>query len=191
MAEQTTNIVFINPDEQVSPAILAGMLNRNVSQIYQWGQTGRLPDVKNGVFSYRQCLDHLVTSLLRMEEAKALKDKARFDGEGLHPLVEEKLKQNIKTERAREADLWQKIAIKRGEYVSFEKKLDLVEGFILSIRDTLLSIANNNPALQGQIDNAMEELYQAGKVLVEEADIDANEFIDTMLAVEVEIEDKE
>ena len=189
MAESPTNITFINPDETIAPAILAGLVGRNVSQIYQWAQNGRLPDIKNGTFSYRQCLDHLVTSLVRMEEAKALKDKARFDGEGLHPLVEEKLKQNIKTERAREADLWQKIAIKRNEFVSFDKKLDLVEGFILSIRDTLLSIANNNPALQGQIDAAMEELYQAGKVLVEEADIDANEFIDTMLAKEVELTD--
>ena len=212
LEEKSTDVIFINPRDKVSPAILASLLNRNVSLVYQWIQTGRMPDIKNGNFSYVECIDHLVSSLLKTEEAKKLKilEDTRIkeeqlekkqatrrsftvgDSDGtdsIHPLVAAKLKQNIKTEIAREADLWQKIAIKRGEYVSFVDKLDLVEGFIISIRDVLLHIGNNYPEAQSYVDGAMEELYQTGRVLLEESDEDASSFIDTMLATEPEIEE--
>ena len=209
MAEHK-QILFINIDEKVSPAVLAGLLNRNISLIYQWAQIGRLPDIKNGSFTYRECIDHIVTTLLFKAEAKILKvqEEARLkeiaieknnkagrevntnisiDDGSIHPLVAAKLKQNIKTEIAREADLWQKIAIKRGEYVAFGDKLDLVEDCVLSIRDTLLHIGNNYPDIQVRIDEAMEELFQLGKLLVEDAKIDADNFIETMLAKEIEL----
>lgn len=202
-------VTFINPDEKISPAILAGLLNRNVSLIYQWSQIGRLPDIKGTTVTYRECLDHLVTSLLNNEEAKKLKiqedarlketlaskrdevRRSKFNPSSeyedtMHPLMAEKLKQNIKTEYAREAELWQKISIKRGEYVAFGDKLELVEGIVLSIRDTLLHISNNFPEIQNRVDEAMEELYQLGVVLCAEAEVDIENYIDTMLTKGIE-----
>lgn len=209
MAE-STQIIFINPDDKVSPATLAGLLNRNVSLIYQWGTTGRLPDIKNGSFTYRQCLDHLLSSLLRAEEAKILKvqedtrikeELARVKDENkrkkfsvndrdgvteyedsMHPLMAAKLQQSIKTEYAREAELWQKIAIKNSEYVDFREKLDLVQPFILQIRDLLLGIAIDFPEAEKTIDEGMEHLYNLGCKILEEVKIDREGFVEEMLS---------
>ena len=49
-----TNVIFINPRDKVSPAILASLLNRNVSLVYQWGTMGRLPDIRASSFTYIQ-----------------------------------------------------------------------------------------------------------------------------------------
>jgi len=202
MAE-SPQIMILNPEAKVSPAILAGLLSRNVSLIYQWAQIGRLPDIKNGDYTYKECLAHLLNSLLLAEEAKKAKieeaakekrEKRTYSTESeyddtMHPLMAAKLKQSIKTEYAREAELWQKIAIKRGEFIAFADKLELVEGFVTSIRDTLLHIGNNFPEIQSRVDEAMEELYQLGVTLIAEADIDADNYIDTMLAKEPETKD--
>ena len=208
---ENPTVMFINPDDRISPAILARFLNRNVSLLYQWSQIGRLPDIKNSSCTYRECLDFLITSLLKNEEAKKLKiledaklketlalkkDEVRRSKfttssggdyeDSMHPLMAAKLQQNIKTEYAREAELWQKISIKRGEFVAFGDKLDLVEGLVLSIRDTLLHIGNNHPEIQNRVDEAMEELYQLGVTLCSEADIDVENYIDTMLSKDIE-----
>jgi len=188
-----TKLMFININDKVSPAVLACLINRNVSLVYQYIQLGRFPDIKNGTYSYIECIDHLVSALLKAKEgktrARTFSSSTSEGGEddSMHPLMAAKLQQNIKTEIAREADLWQKIAIKRGEYVAFGDKLELVEGFLLSIRDTLLHLSNNYPDIQAPIDEAMQELYELGKVLVEEADVDADKYIDTMLAKELDL----
>lgn len=204
--------ILINIEDKVVPATLGALLNRNVSLLYQWAQTGRLPNFKDHPFSYRECIDHLTSHLLRAEEAKIVKaqedarlkeialekkaaSKRSFSTDGfggvddsMHPLMAAKLKQNIKTEIAREADLWQKIAIKRGEYVSFADKLELVEGAVTAIRDTLLHIGNNYPDIQSRVDEAMGELYQLGCILCEEADVDAGNYIQAMLDKEPELD---
>jgi hypothetical protein len=199
--------IFININDKVSPAILASLINRNVSLVYQWAQQGRFPDIKEGSYTYKQCIDHAISSLLKAEEAKKVKAEldakikaeraqrgkfisgdSEFD-DTIHPLMAAKLKQNIKTEIAREADLWQKIAIKRGEYVALGDKLELVESFVLSIRDTLIFISNNYPEIQARVDEAMEELYQLGVTLIAEADVDMDSYIDTMLAKEVDLDE--
>jgi len=199
--------IFININDKVSPAILASLINRNVSLVYQWAQQGRFPDIKADSYTYKQCIDHAISSLLKAEEAKKVKAEldakikaeraqrgkfisgdSEFD-DTIHPLMAAKLKQNIKTEIAREADLWQKIAIKRGEYVALGDKLELVESFVLSIRDTLIFISNNYPEIQARVDEAMEELYQLGVTLIAEADVDMDSYIDTMLAKEVDLDE--
>ena len=211
--KEVKSIAIINIDDKVSPAMLARLLNRNVSMLYQWSQLGKLPDIRNNSYSYAECIDFLVSSLILAEEAKKLKvteeirlreekaqkrDNARrgkFTGEegseyedSIHPLVAAKMIQSTKTERAREYDLWQKISIKRGEYVAFGDKLELVEGMVISIKDTLAHIANYFPETQEHIDGAMAELYSLGLVLCEEADIDIEEFVQNMIDRPIEQE---
>lgn len=201
-----TNVIFINPRDKVSPAILASLLNRNVSLVYQWGTMGRLPDIRASSFTYIECIDHLVTSLLKNEEVKLFKAqeeakakeakksssrKFNFsDSEGLedtmHPLMAAKLEQSVRTEHAREVELWQKIAIKNEEYVNFTDKLELIQPFIHQIRDLLLGIAIDFPESQDTIDEGMDNLYNLGVRLIEEAKIDRAEYVQAMLDISLQ-----
>lgn len=199
--------LFIDADAKVEPAQLAGLFSRNPSLMYQWAQMGRLPDFTAKPVTYRQAIDHILTSLLRDEEVKKLKvieatklkealetkklelrsTKRQFKStdesseDYIHPLVAEKLRQNVKTEYAREAELWQKIAIKNGEYVNFAEKMAIVEPFVLQIRDLLLGIALEFPETTEVIDECMGNLHTLGTKLVEEAIEDRNTFVQDML----------
>jgi len=203
-------VVFINPYDKVSPVTLASLINRSPTLLYQWSAAGRLPNFKDQPFSYIECLDHLVTHLVNNEESKKLKVQEEIrikeelykqrgetrgrkfadintdDDSNIHPLVAAKLKQNVKTEYAREAQLWQAIAIKNGEYVNFNDKLNILEPFILQIRDLLLGIAIDFPETQMVIDEGMENLYNLGMKILEETREDREAFVDAMLAKEVE-----
>ncbi len=202
-----TNIIYINPRDKVKPDILASLLNRNVSLVYQWGASGRLPDIRGTSFTYIECLDHLVTSLLKNEEVKLFKAKedarvreevaqkkdairrtkftdsgdSEFQEDSMQVLMAAKLEQNVRTEHAREVELWQKIAIKNGEYVNFTDKLELVQPFILQIRDLLLGIALDFPEAQETIDEGMENLFNLGTRLIEECKVDRGTYIQSML----------
>ena len=198
-----TQITIINIDDKASPSILAGLVGRNVSLLYQWAKDGRLPSITTGNFSYRQCIQHLVDAFISNEQVKIVKAEKEAElrreklakktitstdfkeEDNIHPLVAAKLRQNIKTEYAREAELWQKIAIKNEEYVEFTKKLSLVEPFILHIRDLLLGITLDFPETQETIDEGMEALYNLGIKLLEEVKIDRDEFVQNMLNKDV------
>ena len=191
--------VFINLSDQVKPDVLARLINRNVSLVYQWCTAGRLPDIRLGKYSYIECIDQLTTSLLKNEEVKLFKAQEEIkakedrktrkfnfsDSEGLedtmHPLMAAKLEQSVRTEHAREVELWQKIAIKNSEYVNFTDKLELVQPFIHQIRDLLLGIALDFPEAQETIDEGMENLYNMGLRMVEEAKVDREAYIQAML----------
>lgn len=199
--------VFINLVDRISPDVLAKLLNRNVSLIYQWCTAGRLPDIRLGSYSYIECIDHLTSSLLKNEEVKLFKAKedarvreeaaqkkdtfrrTKFSDSGEEGLVEDsmailvaaKLEQNVRLEHAREVELWQKIAIKNGEYVNFTDKLELVQPFILQIRDLLLGIALDFPEAQDTIDEGMENLFNLGTRLIEECKVDRGTYIQSML----------
>lgn len=179
---KSTQLTFINPDQLISPAILAGILGRNVSLLYQWAQAGRLPSPLSN-FTYRECLTHLM-DFHSKEGNRRVKVRAPTGGESedtIHPLMVAKLEQGIKTEYAREAQLWQAIAIKNEEYVSFSSKLADLEPFILNIRDLLLGIALDFPETQSTIDEGMENLFKLGTRMLEEVKIDRDEFVQSML----------
>jgi hypothetical protein len=191
--------IFVNFDDEVQSHILAGMLSRNISQLYNWAQSGRLLNIKKSdanykPVTYREVLKHLVDSLVkedsefakykRQSERRSSRSASIGDLEGddsIHPLVAAKLQQNIKTEYAREAQLWQSIAIKNEDYVDFSTKLAVVEPFIIQIRDLLLGIALDFPEVQDTIDEGMENLYNLGLRLIEEAKIDREEYVEEML----------
>lgn len=128
---------------------------------------------------------------LRLKEEEARNKRSfnsSYDGEdGIHPLVAAKMKQNIKTELAREEQIWQKIAIERKDYIVSEEMVELCEPFIMSIRDIFLSVAQISPELEKKIDEGMENLYRLGCQLVEGADVDSKEYVRAMVDREVEL----
>ncbi len=128
---------------------------------------------------------------LRLKEEEARNKRSfnsSYDGEdGIHPLVAAKMKQNIKTELAREEQIWQKIAIERKDYIVSEEMVELCEPFIMSIRDIFLSVAQISPELEKKIDEGMENLYRLGCQLVEGADVDSKEYVRAMVDREIDV----
>ena len=201
MLEELTSKNFVDLDGKVSPAVLAGIVNCNVSLLYQFSQLGRLPvDFKNS--TYRECIhafishyrDQVDIKLKRIEAAEKNKEKVRngntsdLDNGEMNPLVAAKLSQNIKTERAREYQIWEKIAIERGDYISKANMDEVIKPIITSIRDLLLSIASDNPELESKIDQGMEHLYNLGINIIDDSREDKNHFVHAMLETPIEQE---
>lgn len=224
---------IINVDDIVSPAILAGLVNRNVSYLYQLVQSGRLPVLTQS--TYREVIHAYIDDLTKGVEAKLEKakleqeaklvkleadkqiklEKARlaeetaaklaqaredkktksrlsFESDGddsIHPLMAAKLKQNIKTERAREEQIIQKNAIERREYIDASELLELTEDFIMAISNNLDYIANTWPETQKKIDESKEELQQLGITMLAEADLDSKSYVQAMLDREFDEDD--
>ncbi len=210
------NALVINLNDKVSPATLATILGCNVSLLYQHSQMGRLPSILVEA-SYLECIQQYLSwykksqdvkllkeandkelRLAKVEEAKRLakeKEEAKrsarstYDGDdAIHPLVAAKMKQNIATERAREEQIYLKIAIERKDYISVEEMVELTEPFIMSIRELLLTVAQHSPELEKKVDEGMQNLYRLGLQLVEGAELDSKNFIQEMLDRELDID---
>lgn len=135
------------------------------------------------------------TRVAKAREEKQ-KTKATFSAEGddsIHPLMAAKIKQNIKTERAREEQLVQKNAIERGNYIDMNELLELCEPFIMAINDGLKYVSGltTDPNLQKKMDEAIDELKQLGITMLEKADIDAKNYVQVMLDREFDEEEVE
>ena len=119
-------------------------------------------------------------------EEDSRKSKRSFSGDdseegGMHPLMAAKLTQGIKLDRVREEQLWLKIAIDRKDYLDVNELVDLAEPFLMTLRNILIDVARTDPELEKKIDQAMETIYGLGITLVEQADIDSKNFVQTML----------
>jgi hypothetical protein len=208
---------IINLDAKVSPSVLAGLVGRNVSYLYQLVQSGRIPVLTES--TYRQCIQAYINDLTKGVEAKLAKVEAEkeialikeqtrlaeeerkkakrvsFGSSGddgdMHPVILAKYKQNIKTERVREEEITLKNSITRGKYIDMGNLMDLTEPFIMAIRDTLVYIANSteDKKLQAKVDEAMDELRQLGTTMLEDAEIDGKNYVDVMLARDFDDED--
>jgi len=124
------------------------------------------------------------------EKARQEKGKSRDfsqDDDGMPPLMAAKTRQDIRLGRAREQQLWIKASIERGEYLNILELKELVEPLIMTIRQSLLSIALENDIVQKQVDQIMENLYQLGVTMVEQAEIDSDRFISTVMEQEIDI----
>jgi len=122
----------------------------------------------------------------KAREAKGSRDFSLGD-DGMPPLMAAKTKQDIRLGKAREQQLWIKASIERGEYLSVTELVELCEPLIMTIRQSLLSIALENETVQRQVDQIMENLYQLGTSLVEQADFDSNRFITTIMNQDIDI----
>jgi len=133
------------------------------------------------------------TRVAKMREEKQ-KNKISYSTEGddsIHPLMAIKIKQNIKTERAREEQLIQKNAIERQDYIDKDEQYELVEPFVTAIADVLKYIAGTtkDTEVQKKVDEGMEELHQLGVTLLEKVEIDAKNYVKVMLEREFDAEE--
>jgi hypothetical protein len=198
---------LIDLDGKLSPAVLAGIFGCNISWIYQEGQKGRLPVKEDlGNTTYRQAIQQYLRWFKENQDLKILQAqqkqelalagrKGRYssgeDGDtndGMPPLQAAKLKTDIRLNLAKEAQLHQKNAIERGDFIATTEMVELASPFITSIRDMLLAIAIDFPETQSKIDQSMENLYNLGLQLVEKATDDQKEYVQTMLDMEVDLD---
>ncbi len=206
--------LLFNPDTLVQPRVLAGLVGKDVTQIYSWAQDGRLPR-PIGSATYQEAFTRLIDSLLKQEDLKKLKFEENLrlrqeqqarkesnkdtkttkftdftdDGE-MHPLMADKLRMAIRKDHATTAQTWQKVAIERGDYISASEMEGLVRPFMLTIRDSLESIIHDFPETQTKIDSIRSSLYTIGMQLLTNANIDKENFINTILETDIaELED--
>jgi len=111
--------------------------------------------------------------------------------DGMPPLMAAKMKQDIRLGIAKEAQLWLKIAIERGEYISVNELYELTEPFLQAIKNVLVSLSSDIPEVQQAVDDGMETLYNLGVKLIENANNDGEQFVQMMLERELELSDIE
>lgn len=191
---------FLDLEQKVEPAKLAGILGCNVSWLYQCSQTNKVPgEVKN--YSYLSWIRKYIDYYKNNTEAKVTKYKLeqeekakRFtnkdgENEGMPPLMAAKIKQEIRLNLAKEAQIWQKNAIERWDYISITEMTELVEPFIMTIRTNLLEIALQSEETEKKVDEIMDTLYVLGTRLVEKAEKEQKEIVEKILAKELSHED--
>lgn len=199
-----------SPDTLVQPRVLAGLVGKDVTQIYSWAQDGRLPR-PIAEATYREAFTRLVDSLIKQEDLKKAKFEENLrlrqeqqaakaetksstttkftdftDDGDMHPLMADKIRMAIRKDHATTAQTWQKVAIERGEYIAASEMEDLVKPFILTIRDSLNSIILDFPETQEKIDSVLQNLYTIGVQLLEGSNQDKNIFVQEILEMDVE-----
>lgn len=205
-------VIFI--DGKVSPAILASILGINVSLVYQEAQKGRLPTTVTES-TYRECIQMYLNyfkksqdlKIERLKEDTKLKEEklkldqefkkrkatptfgGDVDGDTIHPLVAMKMKQDVRLGRAKEEQLLQKTAIERGEYVATDLMAEMVEPLVISLRGSLLALADISAEHEKLVDAVMQDIYNLGVKLAEEATADAKEFVAEMMEREIDFND--
>lgn len=208
---------IVDLDSKVSPSILAEILGVNVQVLYSDARKGRLPSVLIEA-TYRECIQMYVAHYkknvdLKLEQEKNERElrekklqldiefkekqiaskKKGFSGDTgeadpLHPLVAAKMKQDIRLGIAREAQLWLKVAVERQEYISVRELYTLTEPFVQAIKTVLVSLSTEYPEAQESIDDSMESLYNLGMKLLEQANMDKDEFVNRMLEKDIDID---
>lgn len=208
MSNEITSDAVIFLDGETSPAILASILGCNVSYVYQEAQKGRLPaDPKRA--TYRENIQFYLNYFKKAQDLKIEKQRLEFDlkekklqedlefkkrksigftigSEAGDSLEGKKLMQDIRLGRAKEEQLLQKTAIERGEYISIEKQAELLEPLFIQLRSSLLALADTDEQNQKLVDQVMEDLFNLGVKLFEEAEADAKEYVAQMMEREIE-----
>ena len=216
MEKSPRQSLIVDLHDKVSPALLSAILGINVSLLYQESQKGRLPvsltestyieciqmytnwfkksvDVKLAKEANERELKELkLQEDIKFKEQKLKAKRTSFTDTGevdpIHPLVAAKMKQDIRLGIAREAQIWLKVAIERAEYISCRELFALTEPFIQGIKSVLVNLSNEHPETQEVVDEGMESLYNLGMKLIENANVDKDEFVTKMLEKDVDID---
>jgi len=193
----------------------------NPSLLYQNIDLGRLPDVRTGDYTYLECIQAYIEhykygvevkveqektkrelaevklkeearlKVERQEARKALSATGSLDIGEMNPLAAAKMKQDIRLGVAKESEIWQKVLITRGDYLSLEQLIELAEPFVMTIRNSLIALSQISPEAEVLVYQAMESLYNLGNNIVEDADADRKGFLEFILAKDIDVEDIE
>lgn len=207
---------IIDLNGKVSPTVLADhVFGVNISMIYQEVNKGRLPGpIKD--YTYKQAIQAYIKHFKEAQDVKLqqeanahelrlkkleedLKSKSeklasnrfRLDVDGniendLHPLVKKKMEGDIRLNSAKEEQIWLKIAIERGDYISRVELENLLEPFMVTIRDMLISLTADYPSVEKRVDQVMQSLHAIGVSLVEGSREDRDKFIKAMMEKDLE-----
>lgn len=101
--------LIINLEDKVVPQKLAAIFGCNVSLIYQDAQAGKLPDIKEGDYTYLECIQHSRRYLIKNEgvklakiESEAKAKEAKIEADLRHKESKLRAKELLET-KAREA----------------------------------------------------------------------------------------
>ena len=203
-----SDILFI--EGKVEPAKLAGLFGINVSALYQDHQKGLFgpkplieQTYKEVLYNYRQGMIRSVELKLLKEqneqalrlkkvEEKAATKKAQIASVSLevedtmHPLMKQKLTQEIKLNRVKEVQHWLKVAQEKNQMLNSNELAYLLSPFIQTIKSVLVSISADFPETSQRIENAMNNLAAFGEKIVQMTDKDDELFIEEMLEKDIE-----
>lgn len=193
MAELYSNLIDL--EGKVSPATLSGIVNLNVSLLYQMRQKGYL-DKEVAELTYREAIQQIVGHYKSKQEIKLQKQEQEHEirlkrtngrltltmpeGDDGVSLEAAKLRQSIKLDAAREEQIYQKIAIERGGYITHEALAGIAAPVVMTIRDMLVAISNDFPEVQTRVDKIMDELHDLGLKLIDESLEDRDNFVKEM-----------
>lgn len=97
--------------------------------------------------------------------------------------------QKIRLDKAREQELWTKNLVARKELVQKTELEQLMFPTFVTIVNILRHTADKEPTLQEAIDKCIEELYNLGERLEEQAVGDSNRYVETMLNSQIYLEE--
>ena len=214
--ENLEPVEMIYLDGKVEPAKLAGILGINVSLVYQNHQAGLYGTKPLIEQTYKEALRNLRSNLVKSVELKVAKEeterqvklkkieedriykqtKAKSSGiaslmdaeDTMHPLMKKKLEQDIKLNRVKEVQAWIKVAEEKKQFLNAHELSLLIEPFVHTIKNILVSISTDFPETARQIESCMNNLYNLGEKIINYTDKDDEMFVDEMLAKDLEEE---
>ena len=162
----------VNLNGQVSPSLLAGILECEPAQIYANRQSGKLPPDSGA--SLKICLQWYINFLKEKASKKA------------SSTAEAALLQKTKLDRAKTEQAWLVIKRERGELVNVDILAEQFEYYFIHLRMHLCSIARKYPNIQYEIDIMLKDWSDLGKKTMRKSQKDLDRFIEDKIKEEVE-----
>lgn len=175
------------------------------NELYNLIEKEAIPDIRNNnpqEYSYALCIKSYVAYLKTIkdtrdkakEQATQDKDEERRSKMGnkfgafsedtsseIAELTITKMKVDIRRGNADAERILQDNAIKKGAYLDKAELTGVVEPFLMDIRNLLLKVAHEFPETQKQIDEGMENLYDMGRVMLQDVKIDSEAYVEHLL----------
>ncbi len=165
----------ISLDGKANPSVLSGMLDISVATVYNGRLSNMFPSDVNA--TYRQCLIHY---------ARYLRQKAVQKSSSLAEAV---AAEQLKLTSANVEMRLLEIKEKKQELIDIQELLNLFEPVFSGLRATLTALTRKHPELTTDINNALNELADAGKEIADRAHADMDGYIQEKLAVEFEFDE--
>jgi hypothetical protein len=163
----------VDLDSPRQPAILAGILGISSAYIYQCMQEAKLPT--NPQSTYRECIQFYFNYYKQKANTKS------------SSIAESKMLQDIRNGVAKEELTWLSIKERRGLLLDKQEFSEIIMPIFQLIRSGLITLAREMPETQDKVDAMLRSWTSLGDKLEEEAAIDGNDYVATMLSAEPEV----